>query len=227
MRYPAADRKPALRLSPHGFPGKLIVFEGIDGSGKSTLLRECLAFVEAIGVRGREIKLIEPNLWRLQGFDAFMRDPAGAVGGNVSVIGIAVACTGFRIESMRSKVYPELATGTWVFCDRYVYTTVAEFLVSNGSESDYRALTAVVQLLPRPDLAFLASAPIEVCLERVRERREESDYVLDAGYFERLHQSIHEIAQHNAMQVVRTDVPLAESVAGVKRCLHRLAAGSA
>ncbi len=36
-------------LTPHTFPGKLIIVEGIDGSGKSTQLQLALRYLQAQG----------------------------------------------------------------------------------------------------------------------------------------------------------------------------------
>src|SRR5580658_9325688 len=38
-------------LTPHSFPGKLIVVEGIDGSGKSTQLQLAMRYLQARGLR--------------------------------------------------------------------------------------------------------------------------------------------------------------------------------
>jgi len=38
-------------LTPHNFPGKLIIVEGIDGSGKSTQLQLAMRYLQAKGLR--------------------------------------------------------------------------------------------------------------------------------------------------------------------------------
>lgn len=214
-----------LSLHPHQYKGKLVVFDGIDGSGKTTLLRQARNVVSSLGLCAEEVQLIDPTLWSAPPIQKYMQDPCGAVEQGVDLLGLSLVCTGFRLNSIRSTVLPKLNVGTWVFCDRYVYTTLAEFICFPSHAQEGEILRDLLRLLPKPDLAFLASASAEVCMSRIREREAERGKILDVEYYKRLVIAFDSVAAHNDMVRVDTEIDPAESVSFIKRRMLGLSKG--
>jgi dTMP kinase len=97
-----------------------IVFEGIDGSGKTT-----------------QLDLLESKLRRLRIRTARFREPgATAIGEKIRKIlldarnSMSAECELFlymaaRAQLVRERIRPLLASGSWVLCDRYLYSSAA------------------------------------------------------------------------------------------------------
>src|SRR5262249_41226159 len=62
---------------------------------------------------------------------------------------------------------PALDAGTWVLCDRYVYSSYA-FFAARGVDVDF--IRRINHDVPRPDLTLFIDVPIDVALERIRAR---------------------------------------------------------
>ena len=102
-------------------PGRLISFEGIDGSGKTTQI-ELLSARLAIG--GKEVRVL--------------REPGGTpISEAIRQILLDKKHTGMCMETelllfaaaraqlVREVILPDLETGKWVICDRFLDSTAA------------------------------------------------------------------------------------------------------
>jgi dTMP kinase len=143
--------------SPHPYPGKLIIVEGIDGSGKSTqisLLHRWLlaeghkvfftewnssALVRRSMKRGKKKDLLTPTTFSL-----------------LHAVDFA--------DRLTYKIIPPLKAGMTVLADRYVYTAFGRD-VARGVDNEW--VRAVYGFAPRPDLAMYFRVPIEVSLQRI------------------------------------------------------------
>lgn len=76
-----------------------------------------------------------------------------------------------RAQHVKLVIEPALARGEWVLCDRF---TDATYAYQGGGRamriSTIEWLENLVQGALRPDLTILLDAPVEIGLERVRER---------------------------------------------------------
>ena len=168
--------------------GRFITLEGIDGAGKSTHLpwiRECLerqgktvwATREPggtpLGERLRELLLHEP----------------------MTRVGEALLMFAARREHCEREIWPRLAAGTWIVCDRFADATYAYQGGGHGvAPQTIAALERAALDDFRPDLTFLFDVPVAVARQRLddgraldkfeRERSEFFDRVR-AAYLER------------------------------------------
>lgn len=148
----------------HAFPGRLIVFEGIDGTGKSTqivLLGEYLrrAGHEVLitreptnGIYGRKIRSLyadRKQISRREELDLFLAD---------------------RREHCELELLPALKAGTIVLCDRYFLSTVA-YQGANGF--DPLSILNDNNFAPDPDLALIFEVSIATSLKRITQGRGE------------------------------------------------------
>ena len=68
-------------------------------------------------------------------------------------------------------IEPNLSLGRWVLCDRFTDATYAYQGAGRGLEvSSIRELETLVQGMRRPDLTLLLDVPVQVGLQRARER---------------------------------------------------------
>ena len=161
-------------LTPHSFPGKLIVVEGIDGSGKSTQLQLALRYLQAKGIpvfftewnsadlvkavtkRGKKKMSLTPMTFSL------------------------LHATDFA-HRLVHNILPPLKAGMVVLADRYVYTAFARDVV-RGCEREW--VRRVYQFAPRPDLSFYFNVPIDVSVSRLisgRAKLKEYEAGMDLG----------------------------------------------
>src|SRR3954447_526330 len=143
--------------TPHPFPGKLIIVEGIDGSGKSTQLQLAMRYLESTGYpvfftewnsadvvkavtkKGKKKMSLTPMTFSL------------------------LHATDFA-HRLVHNIFPPLKAGMIVLADRYVYTAFARDVVRGCDRAWVRQ---VYQFAPRPDRAFYFNVPIDVSVSRI------------------------------------------------------------
>ena len=147
--------------TPHQYPGRLIVVEGIDGSGKTTqlgLLAKWLAsagqpvvvtewnsstLVKAATKAGKKKNLLTPTTFSL------------------------LHATDFA-DRLLYKIVPPLKAGMTVLADRYTYTAFARDVARGVDRQWVRDLYGFAV---KPDLALYFRVPIETSLDRLLARR--------------------------------------------------------
>ncbi len=152
--------------------GKFITLEGGEGAGKSTQVKRLADFLRTKGrevVQTREVggsPAAEEirTFWLLKGEGHW--DP-------LSELFLIMAA---RREHLVKTVFPALARGAWVVCDRFVdstrvYQGIAQGLGSTLVESVYRGVAPGFEA----DLTLLLDLPVETGLERMRARRGQDD----------------------------------------------------
>jgi dTMP kinase len=76
-----------------------------------------------------------------------------------------------RSTHLENVIKPALDRGAWVVSDRFTDATYAYQGAARGmSQADIALLEQLVQRSLRPDLTLLLDAPVEVALERARQR---------------------------------------------------------
>jgi dTMP kinase len=143
--------------TPHPYPGKLIIVEGIDGSGKSTQISLLHRWLLALGhkvfftewnssalvrrsmKRGKKKDLLTPTTFSI-----------------LHAVDFA--------DRLTYKIVPPLKAGMTVLADRYVYTAFGRD-VARGVDNEW--VRAVYNFALKPDLAIYFRVPIEVSLQRI------------------------------------------------------------
>jgi dTMP kinase len=161
-------------LTPHQFPGKLIVVEGIDGSGKSTQLQLAMRYLQA---KGLPVFFTEWNSADL--VKAVTKRGKKKMSLTPMTFSLLHA-TDFA-HRLVHHILPPLKAGMIVLADRYVYTAFARDVI-RGCERDW--VRRVYQFAPRPDLAFYFNVPIDVSVSRLvagRAKLKEYEAGMDLG----------------------------------------------
>jgi len=147
--------------SPHTYPGKLIVVEGIDGSGKTTQLGLLAKWLTAAGHR---VFLTEWNSSAL----VKAATKAGKKKAALTPMTFSLLHATDFADRLLYNVIPPLKAGMIVLADRYAYTAFARD-AARGVDS--RWVRELYSFAVRPDLAVYFRVPIEVSLDRLLARR--------------------------------------------------------
>jgi len=147
--------------------GKFISFEGIDGCGKTTQAERLVAALRQAAVP--VIHTYEPGGTRLGRqlrhvlLDA--RETAPTVRAEILMFAAD------RAEHVETVIRPALAAGQVVVCDRFADSTRA--YQGYGRQTSADVIEQSLQLATQglePDLTFLLDLPVEMAVERLRQR---------------------------------------------------------
>ena len=147
--------------------GKFITLEGGEGVGKTTNLNFIKDYLQqhAISV----VVTREPGGTKLaEKIRHLLLDKdSEAISEHAELLMIFAA----RAQHIKHVIEPALAKGAWVLCDRFTDATYAyQGGGRNMRVSTIEWLENLVQGNLRPDLTVLLDAPVEIGIERARER---------------------------------------------------------
>ena len=147
--------------------GYFITFEGGEGTGKSTQL----ALVkEALEQRGIKVCVTrEPGGTELaEEIRRVLLSPRNETVDPTTELLLMFAA---RAQHLAQVILPAVDRGEWVLCDRFTDATYAYQQGGRGVDGDKIAiLERLVQMGVNPDLTLLFDAPIEISLQRMRDR---------------------------------------------------------
>ena len=147
--------------TPHQYPGRLIVVEGIDGSGKTTQLG---LLAKWLASAGRPVIVTEWNSSTL----VKAATKAGKKKNLLTPTTFSLLHATDFADRLLYKIIPPLKAGMIVLADRYTYTAFARDVASGVDRQWVRDLYGFAA---RPDLALYFRVPIETSLERLLARR--------------------------------------------------------
>ena len=167
--------------------GKFITIEGGEGVGKSTNLAYLHGLLNSRGVSFVESR--EPGGTPLaeELRDTLLRERDETVGSDCELLLMFAA----RSQHLSRVIVPALTRGDWVVCDRFTDATFAYQGGGRGLDWDRIAqLEQMVQGDLRPDLTLLLDVPVEVGMDRARQRGELDRFEQEQlSFFERVRQA--------------------------------------
>jgi dTMP kinase len=140
----------------HGFPGRLLVFEGLDGSGKSTQARLLGRWLQS---RGYRIFFTEWNSSELVS-DTIRR---GKKKGLLTPTTFSLLHATDFADRFERHILPPLRAGYVVLCDRYAFTAFVRD-AARGCEPEW--VRTIYSFAPAPDRTFYFQVPVQVSLHR-------------------------------------------------------------
>ena len=147
--------------TPHEYPGKLFVVEGIDGSGKTTQLSLLAKWLTAAGQR---VFVTEWNSSAL----VKAATKAGKKKNALTPMTFSLLHATDFADRLLYNIIPPLKAGMIVVADRYAYTAFARDAARGVDRPWVRELYSFAV---RPDLALYFRVPIDAALDRLLARR--------------------------------------------------------
>ena len=173
--------------------GKFITLEGIEGSGKSTNLVTIKSILDQYKIdyvltREPGGGPLGPHLREL------LLDKDQSISPSVEMLLMMAD----RRDHVDNLINPNLDKGIWVISDRYLDSTIA--YQGGGRQLDINLITSLSTSLklPTPDFTLLFDLPVDVALERAKERSE-----LDR--FEREPQDFHSRIRESYLELASTN----------------------
>lgn len=199
--------------------GKFITIEGIEGAGKSSQLahaRECLA------AAGKPVLVTrEPGGTALA--EAVRELLLGHGHDGMSDETELLLMFAARSDHLARQIWPALAEGTWVLCDRFTDATYAYQGGGRGVATETVAeLERLVQKDFRPDLTLILDVPVAVGLARAGQRSDPDRFERETErFFERVRSTYlaRAEAQPQRCRVIDASGTLDEVRAAVKGAL--------
>ena len=147
--------------TPHEYPGKLFVVEGIDGSGKTTQIGLLAKWLSAAG---RPVVLTEWNSSAL----VKAATKAGKKKNALTPMTFSLLHATDFADRLLYNIIPPLKAGMIVLADRYAYTAFAR---DTARGVDRQWVRELYSFAVKPDLAVYVRVPIEVSTDRLLARR--------------------------------------------------------
>lgn len=145
------------------YPGKLLVFEGIDGTGKSTQIRRLVDWLRG---RGQDvIASREPTdgPWGRKILQS-------AITGRMPLAEELECFLEDRREHVNQTILPALHAGNWVVLDRYYLSNMAYQGARGMDPAEIRRRNE--EFAPVPDLVFWLDLPVDLAMGRIGRRGE-------------------------------------------------------
>ena len=173
--------------------GKFITLEGIEGSGKSTNLKVIKAIldlnkIDYVFTREPGGGPLGPHLRKL------LLDKDQSISPSVEMLLMMAD----RKDHVDNLISPNLNKGIWVISDRYLDSTIA--YQGGGRQLDINLITSLSETLklPTPDFTLLFDLPVDVALQRAKERSELDRFEREPQDFHsRIRESYLELASNN------------------------------
>ena len=147
--------------TPHEYPGKLFVVEGIDGSGKTTQLALLAKWLSSAG---HPVFVTEWNSSAL----VKAATKAGKKKNALTPMTFSLLHATDFADRLLYNIIPPLKAGMIVLADRYAYTAFARDATRGV---DRRWVRKLYGFAVKPDLAVYVRVPIEVSTDRLLARR--------------------------------------------------------
>ncbi len=151
------------------YPGKFIVFDGLDGSGMSTQAQK---LVEFLNKKEQKLKFGHTGAY-------LTKEPTSSlIGGLIksqlthewksSPECLQLLFSADRAHHLEKEVIPLLEKGVIVISDRYFFSTLAYGLLEI---KDFNWLLNLQKRFLMPDITFFLKVSPKICIERIRKER--------------------------------------------------------
>jgi dTMP kinase len=205
--------------------GRFVTFEGIEGVGKSTQVQQAADWLRREGLE--VVVTREPGGTPLaEAIRRLVLEPQEDRLDGVAELLLMFAARSVHLANL---IEPALSRGAWVLCDRFTDATEAYQGAGRGVPLEHvHTLERIAQRGRRPDLTLLLDAPVELAMERSRQRGAQNDRfeAEKAGFFQRVRRGYLDIAAREPGRVVRVEAAdgIESVAAAVRRALERLRA---
>ena len=173
--------------------GKFITLEGIEGSGKSTNLENVKSILDQYKID--YVLTREPGGGPLGPYlRKLLLDKDQSISPSVEMLLMMAD----RKDHVDNLINPNLDKGIWVISDRYLDSTIAYQGGGRQLDIDLISSLSASLKLPTPDFTLLFDLPVDVALERAKERSELDRFEREPlDFHSRIRESYLELASTN------------------------------
>jgi len=194
-----------VNLKPQNLDGKLLSFCGVDGAGKSTSLEIAAKYLEKLGVNYLAVKMPSSAARSLSYFRTYAEDHTTAIRGIVDLPSLCIVLLGDRLMTLRERVLPSLKDGSWVLCDRYIWTTLAELHAVRCDEHQMSVIRTIAEMFPMPDISFVSDVSADVAIQRIKSRPDEQHFNPNRELFIKFLESFREVSKANDLCIFSSE----------------------
>ena len=183
--------------------GKFITIEGSEGVGKSTNIEFISNYLKSKDITTIETR--EPGGTKTaEEIRRVLLNTEGETVPEIAELLLFFAARSFHVENL---IKPAINQGHYVICDRFSDATIAYQGYGRGFDvKDINIIAAWVQKKLQPDLTILLDAPVEIGMQRAKNRgsidRMETE---DISFYERVRQGYLELANEHKDRFVVID----------------------
>ncbi|KPJ56581.1 hypothetical protein AMJ49_04510 [Parcubacteria bacterium DG_74_2] len=145
-------------MKKNPYPGKFIVFEGIDGSGQSTQADKLVYYLDKSHLTKEPTNNLIGGLIRGQLTHNWQTKQEC----------LQLLFAADRAHHLEKEIIPLLEKGITVVCDRYFFSTIAYGALEI---KDWDWLIEINKQFLLPDLTFLLKVSPKICLGRIKKNR--------------------------------------------------------
>lgn len=190
--------------------GYLFTFCGLDGSGKTTMLTKLqkdLNKDSTVFLTKQPSNAVrESNVFR-----TYMDCPDHS---SFDYRSLSLLAASDRLQHGSKVIEPHLEQNEIVLSDRYFYSCLAN-LRARGFKDD-KWIYEIAQLVVKPDIAFFFDVPVEVAVQRVRNRISEKERYIDMELQYKLRDEYINICELNGGVCISTENSIEDCYAIVK-----------
>ncbi|MEA5574158.1 dTMP kinase [Calothrix sp. UHCC 0171] len=189
--------------------GKLIIFEGVEGCGKTTQIQLTSQWLQSLGIEA--VVTREPGGTEL-GVDLrrlLLETGKNHIASRTELLLYAAD----RAQHVEQELKPNLASGKFVLCDRFIYSTIA--YQGYGRSLDMDLINQLNQIATAglvSDLVFWFDVDAEIGLQRKRSSGEIADRIEEEkiDFHKRVQQGYGELAKTYPEFIIRIDASLSK-----------------
>ena len=174
-----------MKMRENKTPGVLITVCGLDGCGKTTMMNRLISELKkthSVFVTKQPTNAVRESLI----FRTYMDSPSYEA---FDYRSLSLLAASDRLQHVNKVIEPELTEGKIVISDRYFYSCLAN-LRARGFKKD-KWIYEIAKNIIKPDVAFFFDVPVDIAIERVRQRPEEADRYIDVELQYRLRKDLH------------------------------------
>lgn len=205
-----------MKMRENKTPGVLITVCGLDGCGKTTMMNRLISELKkthSVFVTKQPTNAVRESLI----FRTYMDSPSHEA---FDYRSLSLLAASDRLQHVNKVIEPELTEGKIVISDRYFYSCLAN-LRARGFKKD-KWIYEIAKNIIKPDVAFFFDVPVDIAIERVRQRPEEADRYIDVELQYRLRKEYIDICRANNGILISTELKEDESYNLMKNAVERI-----
>lgn len=150
-------------MTTDSYPGKFVVFEGLDGAGKTTQIKMLTDYFNGDKFGFCLKNVIEPTQLLIGGL--IRSRLLGDWQSSPDALQLLFAAD--RADHLQKEIFPALRGNALVVCDRYSFSTIAYGAI----DCDFDWLVGINSSFLVPDLTIFLDVPVKECAIRMGRER--------------------------------------------------------